>query len=91
MARPGKSYRKGRLSTVDLLVLVSLNQLLSILKVLFTFFTKQPALMRRSIVQSLPPWLVFPGSSYDAPSPSNEINHGQILAYRTSLGPSFQL
>ncbi len=33
---PGKSYKRGRLSTVDLLVLTSLDQLLSILKILFT-------------------------------------------------------
>jgi len=46
---------KGRLSTVDLLVLSSLYQLLSILKILLTFFfTKQAMLMRRSTVQRLP-------------------------------------
>ncbi len=31
---PGKSYGRGRLSTVDLLVLTSLEQLLFILKIL---------------------------------------------------------
>jgi hypothetical protein len=35
----GKSYRRERLSTVDLLVLTSLYQLLFILKILFTFLT----------------------------------------------------
>ncbi len=45
---------KGRLSTVDVLVLTSLYQLLSILKILFTFFTKQAMLIRRSTVQRLP-------------------------------------
>jgi len=37
--KPGKSYRGGRLSTFDLLVLTSLNQLIFILKTLFSFFT----------------------------------------------------
>ncbi len=50
---------QGRLSTVDLLVLTSLHQLLLMLKILFTFFTKQPTLIRRSTVLSLPPQLVF--------------------------------
>jgi hypothetical protein len=36
--RPWKSYCRGRHSTVDLLVLTNLYQLLSILKILFTFF-----------------------------------------------------
>jgi hypothetical protein len=34
----GKSYLRGRLSAVDLLLLTSLDQLLLILKILFTFF-----------------------------------------------------
>jgi hypothetical protein len=54
-AYPGKYYRKGRLGTDDLLVLTSLYQLLSILKILFAYFTKQKPLMRRSIVLSLFP------------------------------------
>ena len=49
------------LSTVDLLVLPSLDQLIFQLKILFSFFTKQATLMRRSIVLSLLPQLVFPG------------------------------
>jgi len=61
MEKSRKSYRRGKLSTVDLLVLTSLVQLLFILKIFFTFFTKQVTLMRRSTVQSLPPQLVFPG------------------------------
>ncbi len=36
----GKPYWRGRLSTVDLLVLTSLNQLLLLLKILSTFVTK---------------------------------------------------
>jgi hypothetical protein len=34
---PGKSYGRGRLNTVDLLVLTSLDHLLFKLKILFTF------------------------------------------------------
>jgi hypothetical protein len=51
----------GRLSTVDLLALTSLDRLLLILHTLFTCFTKQVNLMRRSTVLSLPLPLVFPG------------------------------
>ncbi len=57
----GKSYRRGKLSTVDLLVLTSLGQLVFILKLLFSFVTKYAALMRRSTVLSLPLQLVFLG------------------------------
>jgi len=57
----GKYYWSGRLSTVDLLIQTSLDQLLFILKILFTFFTKQSTLMRRSTVLSLPPQVKFPG------------------------------
>jgi hypothetical protein len=46
-ANSGKSYRGERFCTVDLLVLSSLNQLLSALKIIVTFFTKQATLMRR--------------------------------------------
>jgi hypothetical protein len=54
----GKSYWRGRLGTVDLLVLTRLDELF-ILKILFTVFTKQPTLMRRSTLLSLPIHLVF--------------------------------
>ncbi len=54
----------GRLSIVDLLVLTSLDQFLFILKILLNFFTKEAnTLMRRSVVLSLPPQLVFPGEA----------------------------
>ncbi len=43
---------RGRLSTVDLLALTSLDQLLFILEVLLTFYTKHANLIRRSTVQS---------------------------------------
>jgi hypothetical protein len=47
------------LSTVDLLTLTILDQLICVLKILFSFFTKQATLMRRSTVLGLPPHLVF--------------------------------
>jgi hypothetical protein len=50
----------GRLSTVYLLVLTSLDQLISILQTFFNLFTKQTPLMRRSTVLSLSLQLVFP-------------------------------
>ncbi len=49
---------KGSLSKVDLLVLTSLDQLIFTLQMLFTFVTKQAALMTRSIVLSLSVQLV---------------------------------
>jgi len=42
----------GWISTVDLLVLTSLDQIVFIMKILFTFVTKQVVFMRRSIVLS---------------------------------------
>jgi hypothetical protein len=45
---------------VDLLVLPSLDQLIFIMEILFTFVIKQAALMRRSTILSLPLQLVFP-------------------------------
>ncbi len=63
--RPGKSYWGGRLSTDDLLVLTSLDQLVFILKILFSFFTKQATCMRRSTALSLPLQLVFPDSTHN--------------------------
>ncbi len=51
---------KGRINTVDLLVLTSLDQLLFLLKLYFSIF-KQPILMRRSTVLSLPLQEEFPG------------------------------
>ncbi len=48
--------------TFGLLVLNSFDQLLFILKILFTFVTKQATLIRRSIVLSLSLQQVLPGS-----------------------------
>jgi hypothetical protein len=59
-ALPGNFYRWGRASTVYLLELTSLDQLVFILKVLFFLFDKQATLIRRSTVLSLPLQLVFP-------------------------------
>jgi hypothetical protein len=56
----GSLTEGGRLSTVDFLVLTSLDQLIFKLKIIFSFFAKQATLMRRSTVLSLPRQLVFP-------------------------------
>jgi hypothetical protein len=57
-----KPYGRGRLIRVDLLVLTSLDQLLSKLKILFTFVAKQTTLLRRSNVLSLSPSVRIPWS-----------------------------
>jgi len=49
----GNPYRRGKIRTVDLLVLSSFDQLLLILKTLFFFLTNQALLSRRSTVLSL--------------------------------------
>jgi hypothetical protein len=54
------------LGTVDVLVLSSTDQLIVILKVLFTFFTKQATFMRRSTVLRLTLQLVFPVTAHPA-------------------------
>jgi hypothetical protein len=59
----GKCYWRGRLSTVDLLVLTSLDQLSFISKILTNFFTKQATLIRKPVVLSLSRQLVFPAHS----------------------------
>ncbi len=62
-SRPGNPYWRGRLSTVDLLALTSLDQQLFTLRILFTFFTNQATSTRRSTVLSLFPQLVFPAKA----------------------------
>jgi hypothetical protein len=52
MVEPRNPYLKGRLSKVDL-VLTSLNHLLLIQQILFTFLQKQASLMRRPTTLSL--------------------------------------
>jgi hypothetical protein len=61
LSESGKSYWGRRISTVDLLVLTSLDPLLFMLKILFYLSIK--TLMRRLIVLSLLPQLVFPNSA----------------------------
>jgi hypothetical protein len=55
----GNPFCRGRLSTVDLLVLTSLDQVVFKLITLITFVTKQATLMRRSNVASLHHLLVI--------------------------------
>jgi hypothetical protein len=62
LSKPGTSYRGGgavRLSMFHSQVPTSLDQLLLKLKILFTFFTKQATLMRKSTVLSRPPQAVL--------------------------------
>jgi hypothetical protein len=56
---PRNPYLRGRLSTVDLLILAGIYLLLDIENIIY-FFTQQATLMRRSTVLSLPLQLVFP-------------------------------
>jgi len=55
-----KSNGKGRLSTVDLLLIISLDRLVFVMKILFTFLQKQATSMRRSTVLSLSPSVSIP-------------------------------
>ncbi len=59
---PRKSNRKGRLRAVYLILLTSrdFRSVPFFIKILLTFLTKQVTLIRRSMVQSLIPHLVFP-------------------------------
>jgi hypothetical protein len=57
----GNPCSRERLSTTDILVLTSLDQLIFKLKILFTIIAKQGTLMWRLIVLSLPRLAVFPG------------------------------
>ncbi len=65
--QPWNLYWRGRLSKVDLLVLTSSDQHIFICVTLFTFFTIQVTLMRRSTVLSHSLQLVFPVSTYHGP------------------------
>ncbi len=59
-AGSGKSYWKETLSTVDLLALTSLDQLIFILIMSYTFITKQATIMSRLTILSFPVKLAFP-------------------------------
>ncbi len=62
--KAGKSYLLVRLSTVDLLVLTRLDQIVFKSKIVFSFFTKQATLIRRTTCAELSPQLLFHGESY---------------------------
>ncbi len=72
--KAGNPYWKGRLSTVDILVLTCLGKLILILQTLFTSLHQN----LRSTVLSLPLQLVFPAEG-----------QGQTSVNRTKPGPSF--
>jgi hypothetical protein len=72
-------HRRGRLCTVHLLVLTTLDQLLFILKALFTSFTKQATLMRRSTVLSLPLQLVSPDKTVGASNPLDSFFESSVI------------
>ncbi len=59
----GNPHWRGRIITLDLLVLTSLDQFLFQLKIWITFLTKQATLVSRSTALSLPLQLVFPDLS----------------------------
>jgi hypothetical protein len=80
----GKSYQGGRLSTVDLLKLPSLDQLIFKLKILFSFFLKKPTSIRRSTVLILPPQLVFPDDRHQMARGSSTVE--EQLAHSPKIG-----
>jgi hypothetical protein len=82
--KPGNPYGGGRLSTIDLLVLTSLDLHVFELKILFIFMTKQATLMRRSTVLSLPPQKGFPDSNKQI-SGCKWYNRGQLLYKKLQL------
>ncbi len=59
---PGKSYWRGGLSTVDLLVLTSLDSLLCFLKILLTFLYKKSFLVEEINCTEPSSQLVFPAN-----------------------------
>jgi hypothetical protein len=61
MCLPAEPLLKGKDQYSRPLLLTSLELLVFILKILFTIFTKPASLIRRSIVLSLLPQLVFLG------------------------------
>ncbi len=63
MDKSGNPCRRGKLGTVDLLALPSLDEVVLILKMLFTSFMRQVILIRRSTVLSHPLKLMFPGQT----------------------------
>ena len=90
---PGTPYRRGLISTTDLLALISSDQLLFILKTYFASFTKQASLTRTSTVHSIPAQLEFHGIPLlqsntplplrTAPKPILKIQNFEYLEYNT--------
>jgi hypothetical protein len=78
-------YWRGRLGTVDLLVLTSLDHLVILLKILITFYTKQATIMRRSTALSLPYQLVVPGVVYSTPGACIIKHFAGIIKYSIKL------
>ncbi len=77
---PGKPYRRERLSTVDLLILV---QVLLYCNYYLTFFYKKASLMRRSTVLSLPLQLVFPTFTFSPVRYSAPCSHIFLVESKT--------
>jgi len=75
---PGNPHRKERLSTIDLFVLTGSDQLIFVMKILFTFVTKQAALLKRTTLLSLPLQLVFPDLTYPTP-PATQVKQMRRL------------
>ncbi len=60
-SKAGNPYRSGRISTVDLLLLTSLDKLLFVLKILFSFFYKTSYSNEEvNRIECAPLQLVFP-------------------------------
>ncbi len=80
-----KSYRGGKLSTVGLLVLTSLDKLLFILKILITFY-KASGFIIRSTVLNLPTQLVFPDRTIYSMFVGRKVSYSECKENMMSLG-----
>jgi hypothetical protein len=74
-----EAHLQERLSTVDLLVLTSLDHLLLKLKISY-LFAKQANLMRRYTVLSLPLQLVFPGTVHSLITTNCKLRNSEALS-----------
>jgi hypothetical protein len=86
--QPGNPYSVVKLSTVDLLVLSSLDQLLFLLKILIILATKQATLIWRSFILSLPFQIVFPGPTFHSLVGSTSFGQ-QTFGSKTFDQPTF--
>ena len=75
----GNPYGREKINTVDLLVLSSSDQLLSLLNYIF-FLTKQPIFMRRSTVLSLLLQKEFPGRGMKMEKVVSELQISLLMA-----------